>query len=432
HGRHPEADRWREAARASLRLYASWQPADGSFGEGIAYWDFTFVHYIFALEVLRRRTGVDDRGLLDFRAQARYALAMTMPTAGHPDDCVNLGDASGAALGAPLAWIAREYRDPVAQYVARRPAAFNPNVLSFWGVAWFDPDVPSPRPTDVPLDTRTELGIVVSRTGWETADNVVVFRCGGPENHEHADRNSVIFKAHGERLFHDPLHAAYATTDPRWLLRQTAAHTAVLVDGRGHIYHDGRDGTNASIAQAQLLDFRTGPQWMATTGDAADAYRRAGLPARMVRRTVVFLKPDVLVLLDRVELDEARPVQARFQVFNEDGAGKTSVAGSAFTISRPGATLRATVTGLAPGHLVAANLPLPAASGVYPYVEYTSDAAAVHEFVTVCTTAPAGGEHGTLAVTRKRDGWSIEGLHRGQMVKLHLGSAAQGVPTVEL
>jgi len=431
HGRHPDAPQWLALSRDSLQRYASWQPADGSFPEGVTYWDFTFSHYILAVEMLRRRAGIDERGLVDFPAHARCVLEMTMPTAGQPNDCISIGDAASTAAGVSLAWIAREFRNGTAQYLILHRDAFSPNWTTCWGAIWYDPTVRERLPTSVPLDCHQELGLVLSRSGWDEADSVVSLRSGGPVNHEHADRNSVIFKAHGERLLNDPLRAAYATTDPRWLLRQTEAHTAVLIDGRGHVYHDGHDGTNPSTARALLQDYRTGLNWLAATSDAGDAYQRAGLPAQVVQRTVVFLKPDVLAIFDRVILGEARAVQARFQVFNDDGAGRVDHDGAAFTITRPHATLYAKVTAAGPGTMTTSLLALPKASGVFPYAEFSSAPALTHTFLTVCTAAPHGTDHGQLEVKHEDGVWRVTGTHRGQSVRLAIADAdGPAVPVV--
>jgi hypothetical protein len=433
HGRHPAAPEWLAMTRDSLRRYAARMPKDGSFGEGIGYWDYTFSHYIFALEILRRKLGVDERGLLDFPSMARFALEMTMPTAGHPDDCINIGDAASAAGSVPLAWIAREFRDAGAQQLALQPGAVRPTWTSSWAAIWFDATVPARRPADARLDCRQALGLVISRTGWEEPDAVVVLRSGGPVNHEHADRNSVIFKAHGERLLNDPAHASYSTKDPKWLLRQTEAHTAVLIDGHGHVYHDGHDGVNSSAAAAVIEDYRTGPGWMSVTSDAADAYRRAGLPASLVQRTVIFLKPGVLVILDRVVLDEARPVQARFQVFNEDGAGRVTADGPAFTIERPHATLRVQVATAGASTLATGRLPLPEAGGVYPFAEIRSAAAREHTLLTVSSVAQHGEVHGGLIVQRDGSTWRIAGSHRGQNIQVAIaGAAGSAAPVITL
>ena len=418
HGRHPQAAKWLAMTRHSLRLYASRLPKDGSFGEGIGYWDYTFSHYIFALEVLRRKLGVDERALVDFPAQARYALEMTMPTKGHPDDCISIGDAATAAGSVPLTWIAREFRDAGAQQLLLSPGAIRPTWITCWAAVWYDPDVPARRPADARLDRRQALGIVISRTGWAEQDTVVVLRSGGPINHEHADRNSVIFTAYGERLLNDPVHAAYSTKDPKWLLRQTEAHTAVLIDGKGHIYHDGHDGTNSSLATATIQDYRTGPDWMTVTSDAADAYHRAGLPAKLVQRTLVYLKPGVLAIFDRVILDEARPVSARFQAFNDDGAGRVTAEGQTFTIERPGATLHARVASAGDCVVATGRLALPESSGAYPYAELHSAAAREHTLLTVCTAAPHGETHGEISVKHEDGTWRLTGTHRSQTVHM--------------
>ena len=429
-GRHADAPQWLAMTRDSLQRYAARQPKDGSFGEGIGYWDFTFSHYIFALEVLRRKVGVDERALLDFPAMARFALEMTMPTVGHPDDAISIGDAANSASSTPLTWIAREFRDTGAQQLVLRPGTIRPNWTTSWAAVWYDPSVPARLPADARLDRRQALGIVISRTGWEEQDNVVTLRSGGPVNHEHADRNSVIFKAYGERLFNDPVHASYSTKDPKWLLRQTEAHTAVLIDGKGHIYHDGHDGTNASTAVATIQDYRVGPDWMTVTSDAADAYRRAGLPAQLVQRTLIYLKPDVLIVFDRVFLDEARPVQARFQVCNDDGAGRVAADGRTFTIERPHASLLARTLAAGDCTLATSKLALPEASGVYPFAELHSAPAREHTLLTVCSVAPHGGTHGEIGVTHEAGTWQIAGTHRGQAVKVAIAIAGQLQPPV--
>jgi len=432
HDRHPDAPQWLEQVRDSLQRYARHLPPDGSFSEGVGYWDYTFSHYILALELLRRRLGIDERGLVDFPAQARFALEMTMPTVGHPDDCISIGDAATAAGATPLSWIAREYRDGLAQELALRPGAIRPAWTTAWAAVWFDPEIPARLPADARLDRRQALGIVISRTGWTEKDSVVTLRSGGPVNHEHADRNSVIFTAHGERLLNDPVHASYSTLDPKWLLRLTAAHTAVLIDGQGHIYHDGHEGTNSSPAHATLQDHRLGPGWMTATSDSAAAYRLAGLPAERVQRTLVFLKPDVLIFVDRVVLSRPLRVAARFQVHNDDGAGRVTVDANRFTITRPHATLLGRAAAVGPQSLAASQLDLPSASGVYPFAEIQSAPALRHEFVTVCTAAPHEEAHGTITAEYAGGIWRIAGRHRDQVVDLRITTDGAEVPAVLL
>lgn len=420
HDRHPRAARWARMADASMRLFVSRLPADGAFPEGPDYWFFTFNYYMVSAELLRRRCGLDLRDAFDFPAMARYVQTVTLPLRDAANGCINIGDAFTTAGAEPLAWIGRHFRDGTANHLVLAPGTIREAATTAWAAVWFDPGVPAQRTADLTRDRVLFPGVVVSRTGWGPEDSVLAFRSGEPENHEHADRNSLLFAAHGERLIDDPLKASYMPTHPKWLLRLTAAHSAVLIDGRGHHYHKGEEGTNASTAHATLQDYRVGPDWMLAVSDAADAYAKAGLPVRAVQRTVLFLKPDILIVLDRVLLTAARPVSARFQVRNHDGRGSVEASGDGFIIHRPHAALHARVAGAAPLSVAAGRLDLPADEGEYPFVEIASAAAESHAWLTVATAAPTGGAPGNLSVSRHDAVWRVQGEHRGRRVDVTL------------
>jgi hypothetical protein len=242
--------------------------------------------------------------------------------------------------------------------------------------------------------------IVVSRSGWKPEDGVVALRSGGPANHEHADRNSVIFAAHGERMFHDPYHAAYPYTEPHWVLRLTSAHTAVLIDGKGHQYHDGHEGTNASWAEARVIDYRSTRKSMVVTSDATDAYTLVNNDVQQVHRSLVFLKPDILLIFDHIRLGAtALPAQLRFQVDDSDEKGAVSAGEAFFAITRPRATLHAACH--ARGSLICrtGKIDVPPDKGIHPFAEVESAASRDHLLLTVCTSQVSGKEHGALAVT---------------------------------
>ncbi len=445
-GRRPEADGWLDLARSSAKAFSTIYGSDGSYDEGISYWGYTTLHMALFAEVLWRTQGIDERALINYPGTARYALCMTMPTLANdhavanfkhvegfmmptvkPEfDIVNFGDAYGAVDASVAAWIGRTHGDPVASYVARDIG----EALYLYGLIWYDPAARVAPPEPALLDHRMANDLVVSRTGWTARDNVLALRSGGPGNHEHADRNSVIFKAYGERLLHDPTRAAYVTTQPRWVLRLTEAHTAVLINGQGHQYHDGSEGTNASWAFARVIDYRTGPGWMVVTSDATDAYQLVNDKVVRVHRTLVYLKPDIVVFLDRVALkDAAATVQVRFQANNEDLAAVLSTDGDNFLITRPHASLLGRVA-RTPGLVVRlGKLPLAEKDGSQPFVEVESPDAADHEILTVCSARPAGEAHGNLQLTREGTRWRVSGTHAGTALNFTLTSAA-GEPPV--
>jgi len=428
HERHPKAPVWLDMADQSARAFSTMFGADGSYDEGVGYWGYTALHLTLFAEVMARRLGRDQRHIINFPGTVRYALAMAMPTTGRPKDCVNFGDAWNMGDVSVAAWTARKHNDRLAQYVATSIG----EIQSHFSIIWFDPKLPSTPPTPKLHNIRLSNDIVVSRTGWDEKSSVVALRSGWPANHEHADRNSVIFSAHGERLFHDPYKAAYSYTDPHWVLRLTSSHTAVLIDGKGHQYHDGHEGTNASWAEAAIVAFEAREQELVTTSDATDAYRLVLPDVRLVRRTVIFLKPDILLLVDRISLKSIPlPVQLRFQVDNFDGKGSATTADQGFTISRPGATLSARIDSATPITVRVGTIPLPADHGVHPFAEVQAAPSLDHQFLTVCTAQKRSGTHGLLEITRQGGGWSVTGRHNARAVNVRIDMTKE-LPGVQL
>ena len=448
YGRHPQAEEWLELARSSMREFAQVYGSDGCYHEGVSYWVPTTLDMALFAEVLWRTLGVDDRKLLNYPGTIQYATSMTLPRFDAPAapvapknmgvplplipppfDIVNFGDANGGVEISLATWVGRNFNDPVAQHLAHHLG----EVRYYQGLIWYDAAAPSTLPAPTFLDHRMVNDTVVSRSGWGPADSVVALRSGGPANHEHADRNSVIFKAHGDRLLHDPFRAGYSATLERWKLRLTEAHTAILINGQGHQYHDGHEGTNESLASARVTSFRTGPGWMTVTSDATEAYRLVDANVRRVERTLVFLKPDVLIFLDRVDLiDAPAAVQVRFQVFNEDERGKYAVTGPTFRIDRPFASLQARVAAGGAFEVKAGRVAIAEDEGIFPFAEVVSAPARSHVILTVCTAAPAGEAHGDIALSQREGAWEVHGSHGDQTVLVTLGAGGDRPPEINL
>ena len=435
-GRHPDAAKWLDLARQSARAFAIMYGMDGAYDEGPGYWGYTTMHLILFAEALHRRLGLDDRHLINYPGTVRYALSMAMPTQAVPKDTVNFGDV-GALDVSIAAWVAQTHGDALSQHVAGHIGG-----MGHWPAAvWYRPEAPEHAPGAELHDMRLSNDVVISRTGWKAEDGVVALRSGGPANHEHADRNSVIFKVYGERLFHDPFGAGYTTTVSRWALRQPEAHSAVLIGGRGHQYHDGSEGTNASWAAASVTDFRTGPGWMKVTSNATEAYQLVSPDVTLAERTLVYLKPDVLLVFDRVRLGTApAAVQTRYQLHNDDGAGAVAAGGNGFTITRPLATLVATAQATGAVTVRTGRIELAANEGTYQhakagcqdYAEVESAAALTHEILTVAAASPAGQTPGSLTVKPVPGGWHVQGVHNGRPVAVRITATVDAAPEVTL
>jgi hypothetical protein len=414
-GKHPQAERWIDMAVQSARAFSAMFGPDGCYDEGVGYWGYTALHMTLLAEVVQRTVGTDLRSLINFPGTVRYGLQMAMPLPDRKEDCVNFGDAWTMGDVSVAAWTARRLKDPLAQHVATSVG----QMRNHYAAIWLDPGLPAKKPGNDLLDVRFSNDIVVSRSGWGADDGLVALRSGGPANHEHADRNSVIFKAYGERLFHDPYKAAYPYTEPHWVLRLTQSHTALLIDGKGHQYHDGHEGTNASWAEAKIIEYKSARTAMVVTSDATAAYKLVNEDVVQVHRTLVFLKPDILLIHDRVRLGTTElPVQIRFQVDNSDEKGSVAAEGNTFDITRPRATLHGTLHAGGTITAVTGKIDVPAEKGIHPYAEAESAAALDHALLTICTAQAKGKEHGSLAAAWGEGAWTITGTHNGRRVNV--------------
>ena len=333
---HARAEEWLGLALGGMRHYATLYAADGSYIEGATYWSFGTSHLLMLAEALRRSGDADLYEELAWwlRRTIEFGVCMRMPYEGDQDlyGTVPFGDSgwrSNSMIGCVLA---RRFRDPLAQWAALNP----PGRHSTESLIWYDSSIePLPEPPAHLLRRRFDIDWVTARTGWNRDDLLFAFRSGPPGNHEHADRNSFVLNQYGERLLVDCGGSSYERTDPGWEMRLTAAHNCVLIDGYGHEYIGGTEGTNASAATARIVGYHDCAEYLALVSDTTTAYKGATL----VRRTVVYFAAGLLVVID--ELGAASPsiFTARFHTDNTDGQASRQVDGCSATIHRPRGSL---------------------------------------------------------------------------------------------
>lgn len=339
--------RWLEMGRFSSEVFREVFQPDGSYHEEVNYANYTALHLQQAAIAFDR---LGEDGLMDLIHWDNYVdfqLNMTMPTHLNPVDIVNWGD-SGARPSGPRAfsatalpmWVAAVNGNALAQWYAENLAGKH----TFWSVIWYDPAVKAEPPSPGSRLYVSDLDRVVARTGFGLDDLVVAMRSGPPANHEHADRNSLIVKCFGERLVTDPNRPPYNWKDPSWALRLTKGHSGVLVDGRGHEYVNGVEGTNPSRAYARITDQQATDPFALWSSDATQPYRLIDTEIKQVVRTVVvFFEENALVVVDRfAKHEKPSTFTARFFGYNPDGELGQEVGNSGFLVTRPHAALRAT------------------------------------------------------------------------------------------
>lgn len=407
-----DTERWLEQALFSLRSLRDLFAADGSYPEGVSYAAYTTLHLAQATAVLHRLAGTDLFDLIDWPGYVVFLREMSMPTNADPKAIVNFGDASTGASSAVPFWVAGRTFDGRAQWTGLHLG----HEHDLWSLLWYDESLPAEPPPAGPHLWHAALDWVVARTGYAPDDLVVAMRSGGPGNHEHADRGSLVVKAFGEPLVVDPHRPPYDRNDPAWLMRHTAGHSALLIDGQGHQYHDGSEGTNSSDAQARIVRAEERAGHLAWTSDATDAYRLVLPDVASVTRTVVVLPelPAVLVF-DKVHKTQApSKLQARFFGYNLDGHGRIDAEGASFRIIRPGATLRAVA--FAPGGAVVrtALLPIPEEKApLHPFAEVGAQEAGLSPSLLSVLLPERSGEQAAAEVTEAESGVFDVALRHG-------------------
>lgn len=405
-GHDPRAENWLATAVASTKRFLKLFTPDGSYFEGLSYLSYCLRTALPFMLAHKRLVGdVDWLAQVNFDGMLDYI--MTLQLGKRPDglpDIVNFSDAHDSVFPGAISAIGELTGNPLAGYAAKEAG----HPTWFYDFLWYRPEAPAKAPRPALLNMRNDLNWIVCRSGWAPEDTVVAFKSGGPANHEHADRNQIILKSNGERLLTDQFGAAYDRRHEGWLMRQTRAHNAILVNGEGHPYIDGVEGTNDSQAYATLLQYEDHGERVWWTSDASAAYILNNYHMVQVLRTVLFAKPDILVVLDQIRLRYIpQTVDARYFPDNRDGLARLSADGSRFVITRPKASLHGLVASDTGAASRLSRLEVSDKTGDFPCVEVHSPEALSHSIVTLLACDRGAGAP-VLSARREGPIWNIE------------------------
>ena len=418
-GKDDRVDDWREMLLDSYARFVDLIESDGSYDEGVAYLNYSMTYLIYFLEVVNRKEGLDLFDAANYQGMVDYNLAMLMPYHLEPAGSVNFGDAGYSLNSAVGFWIARKSRDGLAQYMAQNYAPHHDLLALVHYDATIQPTPPSTKDyfKHLPLDW------IITRTGYEMDDLVVAMRSGGPSNHEHADRNSIILKYSGEVLLADQYRPTYNRMLPGWLLRTSLAHNTLTIDGEGHQYHHGEEGTNESKASAKILRSGERAGYTYWVSDATPAYKLVNEDVKSVTRTtLVFPDLPALIVLDKAtKSEQPSSFAARWFVENRDKNAQCDSELNSFTIARPHAKFYAVVAG-SPGVEVKSNkLPLPDSLGVFKYVDVgttniTKDALIIMAGVPMMLDAAQP----EISIQNADQSWLVEIVKANRRLKLKI------------
>ena len=261
---------------------------DGASHEGVGYWEYGVEYLLKFMHVARELLGEDLYQHDWWQRTARYPLYLGLPRdAWTSRNCiVDIADCPRGHWYGPdylLRGLAREFRDPHAQWLAQQ--CDDANVVSpgaaWLNLIWYDPAVPAKPPTDLPtLHHFDDMGIVSARSDWSGKESLVVLKCGPFLGHEavqdfsydpggghvHPDANHFVVFGAGEWLLRDDGYRS------KW----TGQHNTLLIDGRGQLGEGERwfQGSQplAVKARPRVIRAESTPTLDHIVSDATEAY----------------------------------------------------------------------------------------------------------------------------------------------------------------
>lgn len=315
YGEMPEAEQWLDyAVNKFFAVYPVWADDDGGWHEGAAYYSSYVSRVTEWMTVAERALGINGMKKPFFSEIGNFPLHVTPPNS--PSS--GFGDLShGKASFSFLDFFARmkgaDPRDAAeasqwAWWLKQNKIGLSGGWKGFLAAANMPP-LPEPVAPDGSAPSMVFRGTGVAAlnsTLLDGNDNVqMLFKASpfGTRSHGHDAQLSIHLSAYGEVLlpamtFRD-LHGS--RFHYQWV-HTTRAQNSILVDGSGQRAH-------SSASVGRILDSRFDPKWDYVRGEAAAAY--TGRVSR-AERSIVFVKPDLLVLFD--DFSAPRPATYQFML----------------------------------------------------------------------------------------------------------------------
>lgn len=320
------AEEWLNIALERTTSYLDNLPQDGGHPSGLTRWEFALTHCCIFLESLYRATGADFRKHPAIERIRRFAVECLSP-GGLDVVQIDQGlplDISNVTRGPLSKLLSAWFQDPVIRWgmLNTRRTGY----IQAQDLLWYDNTIHgvSPEQSREESVIFKDIGWVIMRSGWSKKDNLIAFKSSPywPGYH-HLDQNSFEIFAHGHEIALDSGLGWRAHPNYFERYRDSLAHNVILINGRGQIRHSAE-------SHGELIDASTSDDVDYAVGECASAYENAV----KMRRAILFLKPDVIVIRDIVELKSALPIQWQIHG-NEKIEIHPGALERGFTIERP-------------------------------------------------------------------------------------------------
>jgi hypothetical protein len=324
----PAAREWIGQALSIMRMSDNLLSPDGVSQEGFGYYQYG-MEYLLKLFTMAEGLGFSEGKSPWWSNTANYIRWMMIPRNSWSKDNsqVDFADADRWPWYGPgylLHWLGRRNQDGEAQWLADEivRSGIDNSVSPWLAMLWKDTSLTSYKPSSTPtLHHFENMGIVGSRSDWSGDEALLLLKTGNPIG-------NYAFQKHREYLNRGEYYHIHSDVNHfclfgagEWLIRNAGygrrtAHfqNTLTIDDRGQIGDPdvpmpwpltdaSRFAHIVSVSSTNMVD--------RIVGDATAAYApEAGLESYL--RELIFIKPDVVVVVDRIKTKSEKKLTLRF------------------------------------------------------------------------------------------------------------------------
>ena len=297
-GEVPEAEEWVWfAMNVFFNAYPVWCDDDGGWHEGMSYWSSYIGRFTWWADVMKAAMDIDAFQKPYFSQVGYYPMYLQPPGTrggGFGDLTAHRRSSHNREL---MSIFAVQARNPYWQWYVD---AHGGPVQSGGTIGFLRgslPKVAAKEPTDLPTSRcfRGTGQAMLNTTLLDAKDNVqLMFKSSpfGTQSHGYDAQNSFLLYAYGERLLiRSGRRDIYGSTHHKNWMWHTKSVNSITVNGQSQ-------GRRTATALGRITAFHTSPTLDYVAGEAVEAY--GGLLKRF-QRQVLFVKPHLIVIVDRLE-----------------------------------------------------------------------------------------------------------------------------------
>jgi len=334
----PEAKNWLEFTLPTyINVLPPWSNEDGGWSQGTYYYLASNERTITFEKMLANLGIIDISQKAWLKNEPEFPLYFAPYGSAHTfgDNAYTMVKASN--LNKVYANHAIRYNSGVAVWAMEefgpRPEVSTDYIDILYGLNNIEPEMPL---TYKKAKRLKDVGWTAMHSDLVDQDRISLYFKSSPFgsfNHSHADQNTFVLRAYGERLAIDSGYYDYGTNWENKYVRQTFAHNGITING-------GKGQTINDInAKGEIKEFITHPDFDMVKGDAVNAYPGT---LKKADRYILYVRPDTFIVVDDLEASAASGASYEFWLNGmkdsikvyEDGTGAKLQQGAAVLDAR--------------------------------------------------------------------------------------------------